>query len=534
MHARRGAQELCDDAEAGKEKKSAARGYVSLGGVRNGVGIPTPVLWKSILLALVVVMLTATCLILASIMEHDRRETGRSALLVDPARTSGVPQNPGVSEGSGPPRPQQPPAFAAPGMAASASGQEGKMPSFRACDWPDTTNSSVQQEAGLVLLRGGVVHAPQYLGRRDVLLSGSSVLKLWDATDPAADHEINTLVQLQLVTVLDVTGSHIVPGFVDIHVHVTGGGGESGPESKVPECRLSELFQGGLTTVVGVLGTDSVSRTAAELLTKVNALNRTPLTAYMWTGAYKVLPEVPTVTGTVEKDVAFVGPIIGVKTAVSDHRSSQEGAEKLRNLVAQARVGGMLGGKAGLVYAHMGDGFTGLAPLFDVVNNTPIPISQMLPTHMGRTEQLVLEGTAWINRGGAVDVTANSGAAAVLEQYNASGADMSRVCVSSDAGGSLPKFNEQKQLVGYDYGRPDRLLKFLRNMVLQRNHPLSDVLALITENPARVLQLPKGQIREGGHADLMVLDHALTPTYVIAQGQPVLTPVCVAKDLFED
>ena len=382
---------------------------------------------------------------------------------------------------------------------------------------------------------GGVVHAPQYLGRRDVLLSGGRVLKLWQETDPAAHYEINTLVQMQLVTVLDVAGSLIVPGLVDLHVHVTGGGGESGPESKVPESRLSELFRGGLTTVVGVLGTDSVSRTASELLTKVNALSRTPLTAYMWTGAYKVLPEVPTVTGTVEKDVAFVGPIIGVKTAVSDHRSSQEGAEKLRNLVAQARVGGMLGGKAGLVYAHMGDGFAGLAPLLDVVNNTPIPISQMLPTHMGRTEQLVLEGTAWINRGGAVDVTANADAPTVVQQYNASGADMSRVCVSSDAGGSIPAFNEQKELVGYDYGRPDRLLRFLRNMVLQHNRPISDVLALITENPARVLQLPKGRIREGGDADLLVLDpDTLTPAFVIARGQPVLTPECVAKDLFEN
>ena len=65
---------------------------------------------------------------------------------------------------------------------------------------------------------------------------------------------------------------------------VPGGGGESGPESKVPESRLSELFKGGLTTVVGVLGTDSVTRTAAELLTKVNALSRSPLTAFMWLG----------------------------------------------------------------------------------------------------------------------------------------------------------------------------------------------------------------------------------------------------------
>ena len=258
------------------------------------------------------------------------------------------------------------------------------------------------------------------------------------------------------------------------------------------------------------------------------------MTAYMWTGAYKVLPEVPTVTGTVEKDVAFIAPIIGTKTAVSDHRSSQESTVALRNLVAQARVGGLLGGKAGLVYAHMGDGFSGLAPLMDVVNNTPIPITQMLPTHMGRTPELVQEGVEWLRRGGAVDVTANTGAPAVIEQYNASGVDTSRVCVSSDAYGSIPTFNAQKQLVGYDYGRPDRLLAFLRTMVLGRGHSMEDVLALITENPARVLQLPKGRIAMGAVADLLVLDpRSLQIVYLAARGLPVLTPDCVAKDLFE-
>ena len=377
------------------------------------------------------------------------------------------------------------------------------------------------------------MYAPEFLGIRHVLIGGGRILRMFE-NEPDADKEIDSLLQSKSVLVVDVAGALVVPGLVDMHVHVTGGGGESGPESKVPESRLSELFKGGLTTVVGVLGTDSVSRTAVELLTKVNALNRSPMTAFMWTGAYKVLPEVPTVTGTVEKDVALISPIIGVKTAVSDHRSSQEGAVSLRNLAAQARVGGMLGGKAGLVYSHMGDGFSGLGPLFDIVDNTPIPISQMLPTHMGRTKELVQQGVQWLNRGGAVDVTAGSGAGDVVEQYNSSGADMSRLCVSSDAFGSLPKFNAQKQLIGYDYARPDRLLVFLREMVVERKHELAHVLALMTDNPARVLQVPKGRLEEGADADVMVLRATTLETvFVVARGQPVLTPQCLAKDLFE-
>jgi beta-aspartyl-dipeptidase (metallo-type) len=468
----------------------------------------TPAQWAALWCALGVLVITATSLTLAVVVMERDRHAQRDSKGAHVAHAASASSAPAFEAPWGPPPPRV------------------KMPSFRPCTFQNDT-----QDAGLVLLRGGIVYAPRHLGRRHVLFGGGRVLRIFDE---AAEVEADNLLKLGLVTLVDVTDRLIVPGFVDMHVHVTGGGGESGPESKVPESRLSDLFKGGLTTVVGILGTDSVSRTPVELLTKVNALNRSPMTAYMWTGAYKTLPEVPTVTGTVEKDIAFITPIIGTKTAISDHRSSQEDAAVLRNLVAQARVGGMLGGKAGLVYAHMGDGSAGLAPLFDVVDNTPIPITQMLPTHMGRTQQLVTEGVEWLTRGGAIDVTASSNAPNIIEQYNASVADMSRVSVSSDAYGSIPEYNAQKQLVGYDYARPDRLLAFLRTMVLSRNHDVADVLALMTENPARTLQVPKGRIEVGADADLLVLEpQSLEVVYSVARGMPVLTPECVAKDLFE-
>jgi beta-aspartyl-dipeptidase (metallo-type) len=56
-----------------------------------------------------------------------------------------------------------------------------------------------------------------------------------------------------------------VPGFIDMHVHVCGGGGEAGPSSRTPEARLSELLLAGITTVCGILGTDSVSRSQVGL-----------------------------------------------------------------------------------------------------------------------------------------------------------------------------------------------------------------------------------------------------------------------------
>ena len=63
---------------------------------------------------------------------------------------------------------------------------------------------------------------------------------------------------------VDAAGLLIAPGFVDMHQHVCGGGGEAGPASRTPEAALSQLLRGGVTTVVGLLGTDTVTRSQAS------------------------------------------------------------------------------------------------------------------------------------------------------------------------------------------------------------------------------------------------------------------------------
>lgn len=69
---------------------------------------------------------------------------------------------------------------------------------------------------------------------------------------------------------------------------------------------------------------------------------------------------------------------VGVgELAVSDHRGSQIGPEDLARIAAQARVGGMLSGKAGLLYMHMGSGEDGLKPVFAAVENSDVPIEQV-------------------------------------------------------------------------------------------------------------------------------------------------------------
>ena len=60
--------------------------------------------------------------------------------------------------------------------------------------------------------------------------------------------------------ILDAEGKILTPGFLDQHVHITGGGGEGSFHTRTPELQMSELVENGITTVVGLLGTDGITR----------------------------------------------------------------------------------------------------------------------------------------------------------------------------------------------------------------------------------------------------------------------------------
>lgn len=58
--------------------------------------------------------------------------------------------------------------------------------------------------------------------------------------------------------------------------------------------------------------------------------------------------------------------------------------QELLGLVTDARVGGMLSGKAGIVHFHTGSADSMLEPLWEVLRASrgTIPMSHMLPTHV--------------------------------------------------------------------------------------------------------------------------------------------------------
>ncbi|MBR3128492.1 MAG: beta-aspartyl-peptidase [Solobacterium sp.] len=366
------------------------------------------------------------------------------------------------------------------------------------------------------IIKNAQVYAPAPLGKKDILIEGEKIVRLADA--------INEYDAIDEVEKIDAGGRTVVPGYLDIHEHITGGGGEGGPTTRVPESQLSVIVGSGVTTVVGLLGTDGISRSLENLLEKTKSYNELGITCFMLTGSYG-LPTV-TLTGDAERDIMLFSQIIGVKTSMSDHRSSNITGEELIRLATAARRGGLLAGKAGFTCIHMGDSPRKLEPLFYAIDHADVPISKFLPTHMTRNSDLFEDGIEFMKRGGFIDVTAGETmednrkvADMLVHAFAEAGYD--NMTMTSDGYGSMPKFNEKKELIGLTYSTPKSLHQLIKVLVKEKDVPLEEALKLLTITPARVINQTgiKGTIAAGADADLIIYDDDMEVNTVFARGR---------------
>lgn len=371
------------------------------------------------------------------------------------------------------------------------------------------------------LLRGAKVLAPADLGYQDVLIAGNKIAAIGAnmAIPPGWNcHEVN------------LDGYTLVPGFIDGHVHLIGGGGEGGYATRTPEATLSTVTRAGVTTVIGCLGTDGTTRHMTSLLAKARGLECEGISTYIYTGAYHV--PTPTITGSVRSDLIIIDKVIGAgEIAISDHRSAQPLKADIQKLAAEARVGGMLSSKAGVINAHIGDGKSALSMLSAIVDEGEIPITQFIPTHVNRNSWLFAQAIDWGKRGGYIDITSGvSPATGVQKAIKPSqavqaaldgGVDLSRITMSSDGNGSMPRFDESGNIVGLAVASEESLLAELRDLVRDEGLPLTDALQIVTSNVAKALKLwpDKGGIQIGVDADLVVLTSDLAIEQVWAKGR---------------
>ncbi|WP_431417235.1 beta-aspartyl-peptidase [Aeromonas dhakensis] len=372
----------------------------------------------------------------------------------------------------------------------------------------------------LTLIEGAELYGPTPLGRQDLLVADGRIAWLGQGLSLPADWPL---------TRVDARGRYLVPGLVDPLAHITGGGGEGGFGFRTSELSAREALSAGVTTLVAALGTDSLTRSPAQVLGKVREFRAAGVSAFMYTGSYH-LP-VKTLTGTVESDIMLIPEVLGVgEVAISDHRSSEPTHDELARLVSEARVAGLLAGKSGVSFFHLGDGRGALAPLRALRDGTDIPLRQLYPTHCNRNPWLFAEVIEWGRAGGWVDLTTSSFpdllddgellAADALVALLAAGVPAERISFSSDANASLPRFDGEGGLIELRCGQIGSLWQGLVESC-SKGIALEVALAVVTANPARALGLAaKGTLAVGQDADLLLIDpDTLTIERVMSGGR---------------
>jgi len=235
------------------------------------------------------------------------------------------------------------------------------------------------------------------------------------------------------------------------------------------------------------------------------------------------------------KDICCIDEVIGVgEVAINDHRSSFAGVDAFRRVTAEARVAGILSGKAGIINVHLGDGAHYFEDIYTVLEQSELPISQFLPTHCNRNPEIFIKSIEYGLKGGNLDFTTSTTPEFIeegevpcsvgLDRMLKAGVGIEKITFTSDGQGSLPKFDASGAFVGLDVGRLSSLYDAVKESVQVIGIPFEQAIRVITTNPAERLKLKnKGRLEVGLDGDCVLVDSVtLEITDVIAKGKPML------------
>ncbi|MDO5530976.1 beta-aspartyl-peptidase [Sutterella sp.] len=379
----------------------------------------------------------------------------------------------------------------------------------------------------VLLVRNADVYAPEHLGQRDILIAGGKIVAVEEKLD----------VSVPGMETLDAAGRRVAPGLIDQHIHVTGGGGEGGWASRCPEMNFSALAGAGVTTFVGVSGTDSMSRSIENLLAKVRGLTVEGASGWMWTSNYAFPPT--TITGSAKMDIFTIPECLGVKIAMGDHRASFPTPDEVLRLLSEIRIAGMLTGKTGFLHIHCGNFAADIFDALEYAVRRGIPAKHSRPTHVARHPEVFERACAFAKAGGFIDITTGGGcyqgsaAKAFLDALE-KGVPVEHLTFSSDGQGSMPRFNDAGEMVGFGVGSIKCDLEAVQAVAAELG--LETALKPMTTSIADALGLPgKGRVAVGCDADLIVLNDALALDEVFMKGRGVMREgKVVVKGAFEE
>lgn len=369
----------------------------------------------------------------------------------------------------------------------------------------------------ITLLKGLECYGPHYMGKNDILLVGGKIGRI----QSASEWTYNPIID----SVMECDGLLAFPGLIDQHVHIIGGGGEQSFPSRVGEIDIHEILNAGVTSLVGLLGTDDRTKSLESLYAKAKSLDHQGITTFLYTGSYSV-PAV-TFTKNVANDLMLIDKVIGTgEIAISDHRSSHPDLNALQALAHETHLGGLLGGKAGVLHFHVGDGRLGLLPLLQLADQSDLPLEMFVPSHVNRNPMLFEQAEAYWKNGGNIDLTAGETAGFTvpdgIRKLLDSGLDLERVTVSSDSNGSIP---------GGGVSKIQSLYDDIRNCIVSEKMKPETAFRPVTENVAKILKLypVKGTLQEGSDADILITDKNYQLNKLFCMGKLMMDHGCILE-----
>ena len=364
----------------------------------------------------------------------------------------------------------------------------------------------------MILFKNARLYSPKEVGTVDILISGSKVLSI--------EKDIS-IAGLKYDT-YDLENNIVTPGFIDQHVHLIGAGGKRGFGSMTSELSAEDLLSVGSTSVVGLLGTDGVTRSPKSLYAKTKSLDDQGISAYMHTGYYGLDPV--HIMKSIQEDLVFIDKVLGCKIAISDIRSSFPTLQELLKKWREVYIGSMIGGKKGILHVHLGNAPSKLDLLFQMVNDHQVPIESISPTHVARTSDLFDSAIEFGKLGGRIDIT--TGASKFTDPYKAvlmaieRKLPIDRMTFSTDGNAGLDLKDKNNHVVGTKPAPIRANLEEFIKLVKTKNISVPDALSLVTSNVADNLGLNnKGRLQVGKDSDFCVFDSSWNLKTVISKGK---------------